>query len=272
MRTTLSHRVTSVALPGVTIEYAARGAESGTPIVFLHGVTDSWRSFEGVMDHLPAEIRVYSLSQRGHGNSSRPAAGYSYQDMAGDLEAFLDALRLPRAIVAGHSMGAMGALQFATRNPSRLAGLVLMGGFLTIRGNSAVEEFVESEISRLTDPIDPDFVRAFQVSTLAREVAARVIDVAVEESLKVPARVWRDAFEGFVTNDCSGDIGGIAAPTLLAWGERDSYSLRSDQEALLGAIRGSRLLVYEGAGHAFHWEDPARFAADLSAFVDEHCR
>jgi non-heme chloroperoxidase len=96
-----------------------------------------------------------------------------------------------------------------------------------------------------------------------------VVENAVSESLKVPARVWRAAFEGFLTNDSSGDAGRVVSPTLIVWGDRDSYAHRSDQDALLAGIRASRLVIYAGAGHAFHWEDPASFAADLVAFVSE---
>ena len=82
-------RVDSIALPtGVTLEYATQGPETGTPVIFLHGVADSWRSFEGVLANLPPDMRVYAISQRGHGNSSRPAAGYLYQDFARDLRSF----------------------------------------------------------------------------------------------------------------------------------------------------------------------------------------
>jgi pimeloyl-ACP methyl ester carboxylesterase len=61
----------------------------------------------------------------------------------------------------------------------------------------------------------------------------------------------------------------VTAPTLIAWGEKDSYASQVDQEVLRSAIARSRLMAYPGAGHAFHWEDPRRFAADLVAFVYE---
>jgi alpha-beta hydrolase superfamily lysophospholipase len=100
-RSRLAVQVKSISLPtGVTIEYAEQGTTPcGTPVVFLHGVTDSWRSFEGVLAHLPLGLRAYALSQRGHGNSSRPEAGHLYHHMARDLRAFIDALRLPPAVV-----------------------------------------------------------------------------------------------------------------------------------------------------------------------------
>lgn len=99
--------VRSIALStGVTLQYAEHGDPSGVPVVFLHGVTDSWRSFERVLDQLPSTIRAIALTQRGHGDSSRPDTGYRYTDMSGDLRAFMDALELPSAVVVGHSMGA----------------------------------------------------------------------------------------------------------------------------------------------------------------------
>jgi pimeloyl-ACP methyl ester carboxylesterase len=93
------------------------------------------------------------------------------------------------------------------------------------------------------------------------------LDTVVQESLKVPARVWRAAFAGFFEDDFAGELGKITAPTLLLWGDRDGLSRHADQGTLVASIPGARLAVYEGAGHALHWEEPGRFAADLAAFA-----
>jgi len=58
-----------------------------------------------------------------------------------------------------------------------------------------------------------------------------------------------------------------SVPTLIAWGDKDSYAHRDSQERLRAVLRGARFSVYEGGGHGFHWEDPARFAGDLAAFL-----
>jgi pimeloyl-ACP methyl ester carboxylesterase len=89
----------------------------------------------------------------------------------------------------------------------------------------------------------------------------------VQESLKVPARVWRAAFKGFLEDDFSGELSKIKAPTLIIWGDQDAFCPRCDQTALSNAIAGSRLLVYAGTGHAVHWEEAERFAFDLAAFT-----
>jgi non-heme chloroperoxidase len=253
---------------GVRMEYVERGTWDGVPVVFLHGVTDSWLSFKPVLERLPSTVHGFAISQRGHGESSRPEAGYTYAGMSQDLKAFLDVMGLPRAVIVGHSMGSMVAQRFAVDHPDRVAALVLMGAFSTIYQHPGVAEFVASAIAPLTDPIAPPFAREWQLSTIARDVDAGFLDAIVRETVKVPARVWRAAFEGFLTTpDFSGKLAAVAVPVLLVWGDRDTYAERSHQDALLGVIRGARLLVYEGAGHALHWEDPARFTRDLVDFL-----
>ena len=72
-----------VELPNrVKLPYVEQGDSSGVPVLLLHGVTDSWRSFERVLPHLPASIRAFALTQRGHGDADRPAAGYGPHDFA----------------------------------------------------------------------------------------------------------------------------------------------------------------------------------------------
>jgi len=255
---------------GVRLEYAEQGVASGVPVVFLHGVTDSWRSFEPVLERLPATVRALAVTQRGHGRSSKPAAGYRYGDFSEDLRGFMDALRLPAVVVVGHSMGGMVAQRFAVDHPDRVAGLVLMGAFRTICEHSWAQAFWDATVSRLQDPIDTQVARDFQVSTLARPVPPGLLTTVVEESLRVPARVWREAFRGFLeTPDFTPELARVTAPALIVWGDRDAYAADVDQEALRAALPASRLLVYPGGGHAFHWEDPGRFANDLLAFLYE---
>jgi pimeloyl-ACP methyl ester carboxylesterase/tetratricopeptide (TPR) repeat protein len=259
--------VQSRTLPtGVTLEYAERGSASGMPVVLLHGVTDSWRSFEHLLPHFPSTIRAIDVTLRGHGDSSRPEADYRYADMASDVRALMDALGIPAAVIVGHSMGASVAQQLAADHPSRVAGLVLIGSFAD--GNAAVREFYEKEIAVLTDPVPDAFARGFQESTLVATLPAGQLDTFVGESLKLPAYVWKSLFQGFVDTPCPcRKLGDMAAPTLLIWGDRDAYVSRVEQDALLAAIPGSRLVIYPGTGHAVHWEEPRRSAADIVSFV-----
>ncbi len=250
---------------GLNVPYARSGERSGTPLVLLHGFTDSWRSFEPLIARLPASIPVIAPTQRGHGEADRPAGPYDLPAFAGDLAEFLDALAIDRAIVAGHSMGSAVALRFAVDHPDRVAGVALLGAFATLDGNPAAEELRDA-VGLLREPIDPIFAREFQESTLARPIPAAFVNMVVEESLKVPLRVWRAALAGLFATGIETMLGRIDVPALLLWGDCDGLLPRPQQEALAASLRDARLKVYEGCGHGLHWDDPARAAADLAAF------
>jgi non-heme chloroperoxidase len=264
----MSFAIQSVELPnGPELHYVEQGDPSGTPVVLLHGTTDSWRSFEPVLQHLPPSVHAFALTQRGHGDSGRPAQGYGPRDFAGDVAKLMDLLGIGSAVIAGHSMGASIARRFALDHPERTLGLVLLADLGCWRRNPGVVEFWTTAVSTLADPVDAGFVRAFQESTVTQPIPPGLLDTAVRESLKVPARVWRATFEAFLQDDFSEELGRIRAPALIVWGDADGLCPRAAQEDLLGAIAGSQLIVYQDAGHAMHWEEPARFAADLVAFT-----
>jgi len=178
----------------------------------------------------------------------------------------MEVVGLGSAVIVGHSMGRAIAQRFAIDHPERTLGLVLMGAFAGEAGNPAVVE-VDEIVSTLTDPIDAAFVREFQVSTLAQPVPPAFLETVVQESLKVPARVWREMFAGLREDDVAAQLGAITVPTLVVAGDRDGFAALDEVEARVRAIPGARLVVYHGAGHGLHWEEPARFASDLAAFT-----
>jgi non-heme chloroperoxidase len=256
-----------ISLPtGVTLPYAESGAPDGVPVIFLHGVIDSWRSFATVLPCLPGSIRALALTQRGHGEAARPAA-YRIGDFAADVAAFIDALGLGAAVLVGHSMGATVAQRVAIDYPERTRGLVLIGSFASFSDNPGLIDFHQSTIANLSDPIYPAIVREFQESTLAAPIATEFLELMIAEGMKPPAPVWRAAFAGMLADEHVARLTTISAPTLLLWGERDVFVPRSDQDRLRAAIAGARLAVYRGVGHAVHWEKPARVSADIAALV-----
>lgn len=255
----------------VNSPYVEQGNPSGVPLIFLHGFLDSWHSFERVLPHLPESISSFTLTQRGHGDASCPASGYSLADFSADLAAFMDALDLATAVIVGHSMGSAVAQRFAIDRPERTAGLVLVGASSTAAGTPAARSFWDSTVSKLTDPVDPALVRQTIESILAQPVPQGFLDTAVREGLKVPAFVWRDAFESRwrQESDFSAELSKIKAPTLIVWGDRDARYPRSEQEALVRAITGAQLVTYSSAGHLLHWEEPERFSSDLVTFIEK---
>jgi pimeloyl-ACP methyl ester carboxylesterase len=250
---------------GFELPYVEQGDPEGVPVVLLHGWLDSRWYFDHLMARLPERIRAFAFDQRGHGDAATPADGYGLRDFADDIGAFMDAVGLDAAVLVGASSGGYVAQRFAVDEPDRTLGLALLGSPRSLRGPRP--RFADV-VATLEDPIDAAFVRELNEGMVAREVPQAVTEQLCEENLKVPARVWRDAFEGLLAAEPPLDTGRISAPTLIVWGARDSLLPRADQEAMAAEIPGARLVIYQDVGHLPVIEAPERVAADLTALCD----
>ena len=194
----------------VRLRYVEQGDAWGSPVVLLHGFSDSSFSFMPLLPHLPASVRAIALDQRGHGESDRPRDGYAPQDFARDALALMDSLGIERATFVGHSMGTFVAREAALAAPERVASLILIAPGATGRG-PAMRELWQA-VETMVDPMDVQFVRQFQASTIHRPVAPEFFNKVVEESLKVPARVWRAALSQLAAIDSAERCRGIFVP------------------------------------------------------------
>jgi len=251
----------------VEIPYVEQGDPNGLTLILLHGLADSWHVFELMLPYIPKSIRTIALSQRGHGDASRPESGYRTGDFVADLLLFMDELRIEKAIVLGASSGGFAARSFAAENPERTLGLVLLGSPSTLKYNSFALGMWESTISRMEDPVEAEFVRGFASSITSQPVPKAFMEIMVKENLKVPARVWKETYKGIIEEDFPGELNKIKAPALIIWGEEDSILPRRDQEALAGAITNSKLVVCPGAGHMLYCEKPDIAAAEIVDFI-----
>lgn len=253
---------------GIVLSGARAGDPDGEPVVLLHGYSDSWRSYLPLMRELPGSLCLVTLSLRGHGDSAKPEGPYGTGPMARDVVAAMEQLGIARATIVGHSMGSLVAQRLAQEYADRVSHLVLIGAFVTLKGNPAADALWRDAVSGLTDPVDPAFARAFQESSLARPVPADFLEGVIDESLKLPARVWRAALDAVRQEDRSALLARIAAETTVIWGDHDGFCDRAEQNRLVRSIPNARLVVHAGIGHSPHWEDPVRAAADIAAAID----
>ena len=194
---------------GISLPVAEHGANGGTPLLFLHGYPDSWRSFAHVLPLLPPSIRAIVPTQRGYGDADKPADGYAIRDLADDAVKILDKLGIERTFIAGHSMGSMVAQRIAIDSPERVMGLVLIGSAPASRGNAGLEELWQTTVSTLEGPISRDFAFEFQSSTLGQPIPSQLLDTIVDESLKVPVHVWKEALHKLLEVDHTDDLSRI---------------------------------------------------------------
>ena len=253
----------------VTLHYAERGDRAGEAILFLHAYVDSWYSYSRVLPLLSSSYHAFALDQRGHGDSDKPQCCYTVDDFTADVHAFMDAVGIEEATIVGDSSGGMIAQRMALDYPQRVSRLVLIGSPTTLVNNEAIMEAGEQMLAALEAPISPEFVRQFQESWIYHPVPQEFLQEVLSQTLKVPARVWHDYWEGvLLTVDDRTRLGEIAAPTLILWGERDAALPREEQERRAAAIPDAMLKVYPDTGHAVAWERPEWVVRDLEAFME----
>lgn len=100
---------------------------SGPVVVLLHGLGNNYKSWSFVLDHLNDSVRVIALDLLGFGDAPKPSLDYTPADHANAVIATLESLRLEDALLVGHSMGCIVAVEVASRRPDLVKQLLLAG-------------------------------------------------------------------------------------------------------------------------------------------------
>jgi pimeloyl-ACP methyl ester carboxylesterase len=212
------------------------------------------------------QARLISVELRGHGGSDKPGGAYRLSTLAADVRGLMDVLGIASAMVVGHSLGSLVAQHLAADTPERVDRLVLIGLMVeppVTRGDS-----LGAEIAGWTAPPSRDhpFLAAFQSNSGA--VDAGFVATAIEKSTRLPLHVWQAVLEE-ITDKGTVDVARrVQAPTLILWGNEDSFFGPEHQAALRAAIPTARFVTFPGVGHNPHWERPQRVARLIAEFAN----
>jgi len=111
-----------VKVNGMQMYYEVCG--DGDPLIVLHGAYMNIPSMGAIIPKLAKTHKLYALEFQGHGRTSDIERPITYQNLADDVAAFMDAVKLKQADVFGYSMGAIAGLQLAIRHPEKVNKLV----------------------------------------------------------------------------------------------------------------------------------------------------
>jgi pimeloyl-ACP methyl ester carboxylesterase len=121
-----------VNVNGMQTYYEVSG--TGDPLIVLHGAYMNIPQMGAIIPRLAQTHRVYALELQGHGRTTDIDRPITYQNLADDVAAFMNAVGLPKADVFGYSMGAIAGLQLAIRHPSKVNKLVVASGGYDVEG------------------------------------------------------------------------------------------------------------------------------------------
>jgi 3-oxoadipate enol-lactonase len=264
--------LTAGQVPAWIGEDGAIGHPARPPVVMLHGIGGGKAYWARQLDFLSLHgWRAIAWDMPGYGESALPAGDYTFAELAASLTRLLDVLAIERAIVLGHSMGGMVALEAFAQAPERFAGLILActsPAFGKADGDWQ-RQFVAERLAPLDAGLGMAEMAARQVPRMMSPLAP---DEARERALAimgaVPEATYRASLRCLVTFDRREVLPRIAVPTLVVAAAEDSQAPPPVMEKMASRIAGAEFAVLAGCGHLANLEQPAAFGALVLEFLE----
>jgi 3-oxoadipate enol-lactonase len=252
-----------VEVDGLTINYDVQG--EGEPLLLIPYLSADHACYAFQLPAYTEHFSCIAIDLPGSGESDKPAGPYSTEVYADQVAAFLGAIGIERAHVAGVSLGAAVGMHLAASHPGRVRSLSLHSPW------GASDAYLKScvELWRTL---------AASLPTVADMVIQAIFPLAFTPALYVERPEVVDALADFVrgrpaqplnaflaqsdaalAHDASSVLGEIGVPTLITFGGLDLVCSTRFAEPLTSAIAGSELVVFEHLSHAGLHEDPETF-------------
>lgn len=259
----------------VSLNYA-EGPSAGPPLVLLHGGSASWQTFLPVLPLLGWRWHVYAPDFRGHGRSGHAVGAYRIADYAQDTARFLREVVREPAVVLGHSLGGVVAVQVATEMPDAVRAIVLedpglAGAPLAGMAGGAISayfiklrELLRSGQSRDEVIAALDQPRSGMNAVALRSRATSLLQLDPDMLTRfIDDSIW----EGY---DRDALLARIRCPALLLQADPAAGGVLADAlaEHVASSLADCALVRWPGVGHLIHNMQPLAFTQLVTDFLE----
>jgi pimeloyl-ACP methyl ester carboxylesterase len=253
---------------GIDLYYETKG--TGEPLLLIAGFACDLTIWSKGVSSLASSYRVILFDNRGVGRSSAPDSPYTISEMAEDAAALLNAIGVPQAHVAGHSMGGQIALELALAHPEKVRSLMLLAS--CARPDARNQAIIESwgDLPRQVDPataarLSLPWIYTTRFYAIPGAIQ-QVIDLIVANPFPPPAHGIYHQSRAISRFDATGRLNRIHCPTLVLVGQEDVLLPVAFSEQLAREIPGAQLVVLED-GHGFVIESAEAVAEAMQEFL-----
>lgn len=273
---TESRQMPFIQIPGLHIHYEHAG-EGDEVLILVHGNFASWRWWQPLLEDMPSGYRAYAPDLRGCGDTEKPEQGYTIEQLAEDLQSFIQALETPRFHLLGHSMGGAVALQYALDQCQHLVSLILLAPAPAEGLSTSTEHHFG-----LADILSSDALsRWLPTLALHRPVMNRAINrvlPGLSESTELQSLLVEDALRmsplaltGFMQAlnhwNIQPQLGRITVPVLILGGAQDPLIHPPALARTADGLPNAQLIIWPNTGHAPQLEHPEHFRDLLLNFL-----
>jgi len=255
----------------ITLNYEQQG--SGEPLVLIPFLTADNACYSFQVPDYAKHFTCISMDLRGTGESDKPKEVYTTEDLADDVAAFMQAMNIGSAHVAGLSLGAGIGLWLAAKYPEKVKTLSLHSGWtktdlfiktvleswqVSARALGSIPELVIRNI--LPWCLTPDLyaARPEYIQSLCDFVRSRPAQTVDDFGLQSNASM---------THDVEGHLNRVTVPTLITFGHFDMITSTRFAKSMTDKIRNSKVLIFDNCAHAPIYEKVAEFNERTLAFL-----
>ena len=272
---------TIAGFDGLPLVVAETGNRSGPPILFIHGYSQSYLSWEKQLNDpaLAKEFHLIAFDLRGHGASAKPPRqeDYTIEAWAGDVAAVIAATTANKPVLVPWSMGGTVTISYVReKGVDAIAGIDFVAAAMVL-GEPPPPTDEQKERSKILGAniggmLSADLAENIKSTRwFVGALSATPLPAAEQENifaynLMTPAYV-RKAMFGGPAKDFTGVPAMISVPVLFTHGDQDGVVAYQLSTSNAESISGARMSTYEGIGHAPFLEAPERFNRELAEFV-----
>jgi non-heme chloroperoxidase len=258
---------------GVQLHAVDTGKTAGRPIMFIHGLSQSWLSWSRQLSSdLTSDYRIVAMDIRGHGLSDKPREGYTDSRLwADDVHAVIQALGLDHPILCGWSYGPLIILDYVRHyGEDAIGGINFVGGVTKLGSDQAMSVLDPRFLSLVPGFFAADVEESVRsLESLLRlcflqEPAAEDLYLMLGLSVSVPPHVRRALLSRSFDNDDL--LPRIRKPVLITQGADDAVVKRAAVNQHKAGIAHAQIHIMPNAGHAAFWDDAAAYNQRLRVF------
>lgn len=258
----------------ITMNYDKQG--TGEPLILIPYLAADQACYAFQVAEYAKHFTCLSVDLRGTGESDKPEGVYSCELFADDVAAFMQAVGIPRAHVAGLSLGAATGMWLAAKYPDKVKTLSLHSGWtktdpflkavvegwqVTAEALGSVPEMVVLGIFPWCFTPELYAAKPEYIQSLADFVRSRPAQ---------PLAAFLQQSNAVIAHDVEAQLAGITVPTQITFGRHDLLTSTRFADGMKSDIRGSELLIFEGCAHAPIYEKVEEFNQKTLAFLQKH--
>ena len=273
---------------GVSIHYLDWGPPAGSggpPLILIHATGFLAALWRPIAERLSSRFRVVAMDQRGHGDSDKPADGYTFELLAADTQRLITELGLERPLVVGHSSGGTTIVVHANKYPGVIQCSVLIEPILP---RPEWYEVLNMNPNRLAEgarkrrairPSRQEMFDAYRSRPMFEQWREDILHTYVDEGtadrddgqveLKCPPEVEAQFFEAVVQVDAWPHLAEFTMPTLVLWGAESHLITRGLADQGDEALPNAETVLVDGTTHFLPQERPDEVARLIEQFLSE---